>query len=782
MRPLRLELEGFTSFRQRTCLDLSDLDLFAVTGPTGAGKSSLIDSICYALYGRVPRVANEVASCISQGMDAMQVLLEFAAGEDRYRVFRETRRKGAPNVRLDQWRDGGWRQVVDRATEVNHRVARVIGLDYEGFTRSVLLPQGQFQEFLAGSADKRRAVLRSLLRMEVYDRMRSRAGTLAGSLEGRMQGLEHELAGLADATPANLASLELELTAKQQAGRRLHAAAEALARGVEAARRVRQETDRLRQAQSALAATESDLGGTETLILEGNAALAQAEAEMKTIERDIAVNRFDPERLTALTLGRERASDLLRAEQDLSASEQARGAGRAALEDAERVAGQRLAAHGLVEAELGVADGALREAERHNLAAALQQGLHAGDPCPVCGGAVGDLPVIEAADLKQAQARLAKAKSAEVNARNAREAAATAATRAALTLETAESHAVELTARRDRQAAALVGVLPDETDRSPAAIEAALQALDAARRERQRLETEGQLLASRTERLRTQLEAGREALAALRERIVAEQEQVDAASQVREAAVQELAGLASRTAWTEVEAAIAAEGDVLALLQRRQESVQAEQRQTERDLGQMEARAERLRNDIERAECLRRDLSGLKKEHDVAADLSQMLMAHRFQAYLQAEALRTLAVDGSRRLEQLSAGRYLLTVEDKGQDFEVVDQWNGDEPRSVKTLSGGETFLASLALSLALAESLPDLAASRRVVLDSIFLDEGFGSLDPEALALASDALDALRGDGRMVCVVTHLPELAQRLPARIVVSKTESCSTAAVV
>jgi exonuclease SbcC len=158
-----------------------------------------------------------------------------------------------------------------------------------------------------------------------------------------------------------------------------------------------------------------------------------------------------------------------------------------------------------------------------------------------------------------------------------------------------------------------------------------------------------------------------------------------------------------------------------------------------------------------------------------------MLQAGKFQTWLQAEALQTLAHDGSRRLEALSGGRYRLDISADGKDFEVIDKWNAEQARSVKTLSGGETFLASLALALALAESLPSLAASGRVVLDSIFLDEGFGSLDPEALNLAADALDALRTENRMVCVITHLQELAERLPARVTVTKTESGSSVAV-
>src|SRR5687767_13999727 len=108
MRPLRLEIEGFTAFRNRACLDFEDLDLFAITGPTGAGKSSLIDAICYALYGRIPRMGNQVGGAISQGLERMQVTLEFRAGGRAYRVLRETRRKGNGNVRLEQHDGTDW--------------------------------------------------------------------------------------------------------------------------------------------------------------------------------------------------------------------------------------------------------------------------------------------------------------------------------------------------------------------------------------------------------------------------------------------------------------------------------------------------------------------------------------------------------------------------------------------------------------------------------------------------------------------------------------------------
>ena len=97
MRPLRLEVKGFTAYRETQVLDFEDLDLFAVTGPTGSGKSSLLDAMTYALYGRVPRIGNRASLLIAQGQPRLAVMLDFAVNGQRYRVTRSTA-PGSPSV------------------------------------------------------------------------------------------------------------------------------------------------------------------------------------------------------------------------------------------------------------------------------------------------------------------------------------------------------------------------------------------------------------------------------------------------------------------------------------------------------------------------------------------------------------------------------------------------------------------------------------------------------------------------------------------------------------
>jgi exonuclease SbcC len=187
----------------------------------------------------------------------------------------------------------------------------------------------------------------------------------------------------------------------------------------------------------------------------------------------------------------------------------------------------------------------------------------------------------------------------------------------------------------------------------------------------------------------------------------------------------------------------------------------------ERSSAELNARIENLRKDIGRAKELRDDLARQQADHSLFSSLALDLRSDRFQAFLLEETFRELVTGASVRLWELT-NRYRFDWQNEA--FYVIDHDNARQLRSADTLSGGETFLASLALALQLSVQVQKAAGATR--LDSLFIDEGFGTLDPEALAAAADAIEGLPVGGRMVGVISHLDELTLRLPARVRVKK----------
>jgi DNA repair protein SbcC/Rad50 len=164
----------------------------------------------------------------------------------------------------------------------------------------------------------------------------------------------------------------------------------------------------------------------------------------------------------------------------------------------------------------------------------------------------------------------------------------------------------------------------------------------------------------------------------------------------------------------------------------------------------------------------RRDAA--RDEQRVARLLGDLLRSDRFPRWLVAAALDTLVAEASVNLAGLTNDQFDLTHEDG--EFYVIDHADADSRRSVRTLSGGETFQASLALALALSSQMSTLAAAGAARLDSIFLDEGFGTLDPETLEVVATTLETLAQGQRMVGVITHVAALAERVPVRFAVTR----------
>ncbi|MEV5314321.1 SbcC/MukB-like Walker B domain-containing protein, partial [Streptomyces sp. NPDC052610] len=184
-----------------------------------------------------------------------------------------------------------------------------------------------------------------------------------------------------------------------------------------------------------------------------------------------------------------------------------------------------------------------------------------------------------------------------------------------------------------------------------------------------------------------------------------------------------------------------------------------------------------------------RRLAPLRDEYDRVARLAGLAAGTsadnerrmRLEAYVLAARLEQVAAAATVRLRRMSSGRYTLVHSDdragrgrSGLGLHVVDAWTGRE-RDTATLSGGETFFASLALALGLADVVTDEAGGVR--LDTLFIDEGFGSLDDQTLDEVLDVLDSLRERDRSVGIVSHVADLRRRIHAQLEVVKGRSGS-----
>ncbi|SNY61599.1 exonuclease subunit SbcC [Enterobacter sp. CC120223-11] len=139
----------------------------------------------------------------------------------------------------------------------------------------------------------------------------------------------------------------------------------------------------------------------------------------------------------------------------------------------------------------------------------------------------------------------------------------------------------------------------------------------------------------------------------------------------------------------------------------------------------------------------------------------------KFRKFAQGLTLDNLVWLANEQLSRLH-GRYLLKRKvSEALELEVMDTWQADAVRDTRTLSGGESFLVSLALALALSDLV-----SHKTRIDSLFLDEGFGTLDSETLDTALDALDALNASGKVIGVISHVEAMKERIPVQIKVKK----------
>jgi exonuclease SbcC len=803
MRPVSLHLENFCSFREPTSIDLHDVDYFVLVGPTGAGKSTVIDAICFALYGTVPRWGREnaIAWALAPSATSGKVGLVFETAGRRYGIVRTLVRNAAGRVSTNEVRLDELDPAVDSGQDTRHllraqvrsvaegkrvadETARLTGLAYRHFTQCVLLPQGRFAEFLHSAPRDRQELLMQLLDADVFDRIRSRAGDVEKAATSAAEAAEAQLTALTDADEA----------AEAEAIRRLDEL-RSLSGQVNAA------LDELRAHDGQVTQLEAERGDADdalrllnavrmpahvpTLAEDLRAALtevAQLDAEVVELQK-----REDHARETLAELGDKADLRLALAAHDESWRLRAEIEELQSELDAVRTATQEAAL------QVEQARDCLTRAETRrdhardaHAGADLARRLTVGEPCPVCLHPVAELPHHSvSADLDDAHQDVVKRTAELDHWQEAHQDLLGQATGLSRSLTERQNQLAVQTERVRAHPDA--DALNRRLDAITATEEEAGQARRAAAAARTtRAEAERRLteLKSEADRAHRDLDTARDALVSLGAPSIERTDAhaawetllawcAEAADRYRRAAVELDARLedvrerrdGERRALGELLDAhgvvrpIPMDGDAIG-------------RAVAADVARAGAWVERVRDNRRLAERLRERLKTQRQEQQVAHELELRLRANNFENWLCGEALELLVSVASQTLRELSDGQFELVLGARNA-IEVIDYAEAGMRRNVRTLSGGETFQASLALALALSDQVTGLTAGAARSLDSIFLDEGFGTLDPATLDTVATTLERLASSGdRMVGIVTHVPALAERVPVRFEITR----------
>lgn len=765
MKPLKLIINAFGPFADQQEIDftlLGDKTFFLIHGPTGAGKTTVLDAMVFALYGTASgdlRFIKSLRSDYAPPSKKTEIIFSFTAGGKTLEVTR------SPEQELKKQRGDGNRKVPATAVlveiqgqdrivlasgtnGVTEKVEEIIGFKANQFCQIVLLPQGEFRRFLMANSNERKLLLETLFKTQIYGQIENLLKEHSKEIEKDYLAVQAQRAFLLESLNCtNTKEVTNLLTILQKDENEKQVALTVQNAKLQTARTSLQQAQELSkaftEAASAKTAWESLLSKTENINSKRKNALLAEKAELLqgdyiTTQRSYKycqeTQKEELEAKTALTKGEEaRALVEKNINNSLGLENNTKG-------DLDKILLDLSTKISVQTGEAAKISGVSGELER------LAQALQENSPCPLCGSLTHPAPATLSIERK-------KQLNAQVAAMN----------KEIKTLQTYQQQyqklQIDLAKKTTNLESALKNVAKAEKEfnllRSTYK-----KALDASPFANQTDFLAALIFVPQKEQLRQEVSTYEQNLAAALERYNR------AADNIKEKTLPQLETFLAETNTLENSSQTLTK-EVAVLTDTIRKTLLQQEKITK-----AEEKIEKLDTAYQTSSALAKTAQG-----DNALNLS-------FSAYVLQAILDDVLSAANLRLQKMSRGRYSLhrtdTIIDgrskNGLNMEIMDSFTGIE-RPVQTLSGGEMFLASLALALGLSDIIQSYAGGVR--LDTILVDEGFGSLDEEALDLAIRTLTDLQKGGRLVGIISHVTELQERIPTRLEVIPSQQGSTA---
>lgn len=851
MKPLKLIMTAFGAYAEEQIVDFSllgDKTFFLIHGPTGAGKTTILDAISFALYGTASgdlRESKNLRSDYAPPSAKTQVDFIFRSGSKKYEVVRspeqevaklrgEGTRKIPPAAALYEISGDERNIIASGINEVTKQVEAILGFKAEQFCQIVLLPQGEFRRFLIAESKDRKSILETLFKTGIYRQIEQLLSDKSRQIEREYDDLKKERGYLLETAACESKealqakkenylceqkNLEADLTSAQKTlekAKAAHQSAQTLAASFA-------EVETAVKAHAILAGQAEEIKSKRTILenaeraslvepyyftcqkayqkqLEAadqntkkQALLTAAEQKERLLQERLDAilpanvpNIADAlqELLTATITDIQKAKNANAVYDKLARTENAVTKSEKKLLVCAQELQQTQARETAAKDDLKK----LQDLQIKSLASHLAVNLHEGMPCPVCGSTNHPLPA-------------AKEALAEVNMEDGEKNLSTA--QQAVISVSGSYKAVEAQLKEQQEQLA---ALQEECASYPFSTkEELLEFLQTQERKQNTLQTlqkehnELQIFLTRTAADATS--AGKylaEAENTFKENreeyknrlgdngfadqpsfLSARRSAAEQTSLKQEVSSYEQRLVTVKDRLTRAQSAIEGKErpDLSAFAAAENKAAEVRQELSNRlavlakDILQVTAFLVKLEKLEERSKMLEE----IYKNTSSLAQCAQGNNSKRltFSGFVLQSILDDVLQAANMRLTHMSRGRYNLSRLDEvtdarresGLNIEVMDSFTGIS-RPVKTLSGGEIFLASLSLALGLSDVVQAYAGGIR--LDTILVDEGFGSLDPESLDMAIRTLTDLQKGGRLVGIISHVAELKERISTRL--------------